>query len=168
MTQAGSTLSRSPRGNRMSTGESSGPIHPAPTRRSGYRYLFYDKHHGRGAPDAARWSPDVDMDEEFAVFDAADFHDLADERGWLYGVRERDEAGEIPDLGTRGQQVAEFPSARPNEPWHGYPLWPLAEAGPQNRKGEKLRPSKDVFMKMEAVGVLTLRERRRLYKGDHL
>ncbi len=37
----------------MSIGETSGPIHPVLTRRSGYRYLFYDKHHGRGAPDAA-------------------------------------------------------------------------------------------------------------------
>jgi hypothetical protein len=152
----------------MSIGETSGPIHPVPTRRSGYRYLFYDKHHGRGGPDAARWLPSLSRDDEFAVFDVADEADLADERGWLYGMRPRDAAGHIPELGTWGQQVAEFPLARPNDPWHGYPLWPLGEEGPENRKGEKGRPSKRVFLRMEAVGLITQRERKKLYKGDHL
>ena len=76
--------------------------------------------------------------------------------------------GHIPDLGTWGQQIAEFPLARPNDPWHGYPLWPLGEEGPENRKGEKGRPSKSVFLRMEAVGLITHRERKKLYKGDHL
>jgi len=80
----------------------------------------------------------------------------------------RDEAGHIPDLGTWGQQIAEFPLARSNDPWHGYPLWPLGEEGPENRKGEKGRPSKSVFLGMEALGLITHRERKKLYKGDHL
>src|SRR5437016_1851091 len=88
----------------MSVGETSGPIHHVPTRRSGYHYQFYDKHHGRGAPDVARWLPSMSHDEEFTVFDTADLHDISDERGWIYGVRPRDGAGEIPDLGTWGQQ----------------------------------------------------------------
>jgi hypothetical protein len=152
----------------MSVGETSGPIHPIPTRRNGYRYQFYDKHHGRGASDAARWLPELSQDEEFAVFDVADWNEIADERGYLYGIRPRDAAGEFPDLGVWGEQVAEFPSARPNETWHGYPLWPLSEGGPANRKGEKARPSKAVFERMEAAGMLTRREKKRLYKGDHL
>jgi hypothetical protein len=152
----------------MSVGETSGPIHPVPTQRSGYRYQFYDKHHGRGAPDAARWLPSTSEDEEFAVFDAADLGEISDERGWLYGVRPRSDGGVIPDLGTWGQQIAEFPFARPNETWHGYPQWPLVEAGPQNRKGEKSRPTKVVFRRMVAAGMLTHREWKRLYKGDHL
>ncbi len=66
------------------------------------------------------------------------------------------------------QQIAEFPYARPDETWHGYPLWPLIEAGPDNRRGEKSRPSKGVFLRMVAAQMLTPRERKRLQKGDHL
>jgi hypothetical protein len=153
----------------MSVGETSGPIHPDPTRSERRRqYQFYNKHH-RGRPsDAAQWEPGVSREEEFTVFDDADWHEIADERGWLYGVRRRDAMGEIPDLGMRGEQVAEFPFARPTETWHGYPLWPLSEEGPANRRGEQARPSKGVFLRMESVGMLTLRERKRLYKGNHL
>lgn len=151
----------------MSVGETSGPIHPIPTRRSGYRSQFYIKHHRGRVSDAAQWRPDMGQDEEFAVFDAADRHEIADERGWLYGVRLPDAAGVVPDLGMRGEQIAEFPFARPNETWHGYPLWALSEEGPANRRGEKARPSKGVFLRMEAVGLLTPRERKRLYKGEH-
>ena len=94
--------------------------------------------------------------------------EFTDERGWLYGMRPRDGAGHIPDLGTWGQQMAEIPFARPGEPWHGYPLWPLGEEGPANRRGEKGRPSKRVFLRMEEAGLITDRERKKLYKGDHL
>ncbi len=152
----------------MSFGESSGPIHPVPTRRSGYRYLFYDKHHGRGGPDAAQWLPNLSRDDEFTVFDMADRDEISDERDWLYGMLPRHAEGYILDLGTWGQQVAEFPPARANDAWHGYPLWPLGEEGPANRKGEKGRPSKSVFLRMEVVNMITRRERKKLYKEDHL
>jgi hypothetical protein len=152
----------------MSVGESSGPIHPVPTQRNGYRYQFYDKHHGRGGPDAAQWLPSLSREEEFAVFDSADLNELSDEQGRMYGIGSRDETDQIPDLGTLGEQVAEFPYARPNETWHGYPVWPLVQAGPENRRGEMSRPSKEVFQRMVDVGLLTLRERKHLYKGDHL
>jgi hypothetical protein len=95
----------------MSVGESSGPIHPVLTQRSGYRYLFYDKHHGRGGYDAAQWLESLSQADEFAVFDIADEDGLSDLRGWLYRIRPRHDAGYIPDLGTWGQQVAEFPIA---------------------------------------------------------
>jgi hypothetical protein len=150
----------------MSTGESPGPIHPSPTRRSGYRYFFYDKHHGRGGPDAAQWLPALSHDEEFAVFDTADFHEILDAREWLYGIH-RGPEGEVLMLGTWGQQLAEFPLARDGQPWHGYPLWPLKDAGPPNRRREKHRPSKDVFLKMETANLLTARDRKRLQKGNH-
>ena len=75
------------RSDRMSIGETSGPIHSVPTRRSGYLYLFYDKHHGRGGPEAAQWLPSLSLDDEFDVFDVADRDDLSDERGWLYGMQ---------------------------------------------------------------------------------
>jgi hypothetical protein len=149
----------------MSTGESSGPIHPVPTRRSGHRYLFYDKHHGRGGSDAAQWLPSLTQQEEFDIFDTADEHEFSDDRGWLYGIG-RDGEGNVLALGTWGQQVAEFPQARAEEAWHGYPLWPLKKLGPQNRKGERQRPSKRVFLRMEEAGLLTSRDRKRLYKGD--
>jgi hypothetical protein len=149
----------------MATGETSNPIHPVPTRRSGYRYLFSDRHHGHDAR-ASRWDPEMSREEEFAVFDTADFHDLTDDRGRLYGVR-NDPDGRILQLGVWGEQVAEFPFARENEPWHGYPLWPLKEAGPPGRRGEEHRPSKDVFLKMEAANLINTRDRKRLLKGDH-
>jgi hypothetical protein len=153
---------------RMSFGGISGPIHPEATRRSGYRYQFYEKHHGRGGLDAAQWLPTLSHEEEFTVFDTADFNEFSDERGWFYGIRLRNESRDIPDLGTWGQQIAEFPYARPNEVWHGYPVWPLVQAGPENRRGEKRRPSKGVFQRMVDVAMLTLRERTRLYKEDHV
>lgn len=148
----------------MASGESSGPIHPDATR-NGKRYLFSAKHHGHD-PNASRWLPALSRDEEFSVFDTADFHIVRDERGWLYGVR-IGSSGDVLELGTWGQQVAEFPLARPSEPWHGYPLWPLKEVGSSNRRGEKHRPPKGVFVRMEAEGLIRTRDRKRLQKGDH-
>jgi hypothetical protein len=148
----------------MATGASSGPVHPEPTRRSGYRYFFYDKHHGKDA-GAARWRPELSRDQEFAVFNTADEHEVYDTRGWYYGVG-RDSEGEILELGTWGQQVAEFPYARPGELWHGYPHSPLNEVAPPNRQKQQCRPHKDVFRRMESCGILDSRERGRLEKGN--
>jgi hypothetical protein len=151
----------------MSIGEDAGEIHPMQTRRSHHRYLFYVKHHG-GDHRAARWCPEISREAEFAIFDTADDLEISDERGWLYGVGARDADDHLPELGTWGQQVAEFPRARPEQPWHGYPLWPLEDAGPQNRRGEFARPSKQVFRIMVERGLLTDRERKRLTKGHHV
>jgi len=140
-------------------------IHTQPTRRSGYQYQFTPKHHGADA-EAAQGLPGLSLDEEFAVFDSADGNDLSDESGWLYGV-ERDGEG-LRDLGTWAQQMAEFPSARTGEAWHGYPIWSVNELAPPNRRGQKMRPGKEVFLKMERAGLLTARLRKRLFKGDHL
>jgi hypothetical protein len=105
-------------------------------------------------------------DAEFAVFDLADFHEIFDDRGWLYGIHLRESVVRV--LGTEGEQIAAFPSARPNEPWHGYPLWPRRMIGPENRRGDRLRPPKAAFLRMEVVGLITQRDRKRLMKGDRL
>lgn len=140
-------------------------IHPQPTRRSGYRYQFTPKHHG-GDAEAAQWLPGLRLEEEFAVFDTADEHDLSDDDGRLYGVL-RDADGELRDLGTWQQQVVEFPPANEGVPWHGYPIWAVNALAPASRSGEKMRPAKTVFRKMEQAGLITARQRKRLYKGDH-
>jgi hypothetical protein len=99
----------------MSVGESSGSIHDIPTRKSGYRYLFYDKHHGAGGHDAAQWL--ISRDEEFRVFDLADEHDLADDRQWLYGIGQRDADGRNP---TSEPRASKLPNSRsPATMWPG-------------------------------------------------
>lgn len=140
-------------------------LHPQPTRRSQYRYVFTAKHHGGGPPDAARWF--LNPLEEFSVFDDADFFEIADDAGRLYGIL-RDGADGLRYLGTWNQQLAEFPLANEGQPWHGYPLWPLKDFGPENRRGEKHRPAKQVFVVMERAGLITRRERKRLLKGSHV
>jgi hypothetical protein len=140
-------------------------VHGTRTARGNYQYQFTPKHHG-GDKNAAQWLPGLSLEEEFSVFDAADRHELSDENGNLYGVL-RNEEGSLRLIGTWNQQVAEFPAARANEAWHGYPLYPLIELGPENRRGQKGRPEKDVFDRMTRAGVITRVQRGRLLKGDH-
>jgi hypothetical protein len=143
-------------------------VHPELTRRSQYSYMFTAKHHGGGSLHVdACWSPQVSRDEEFSVFDGADFHEITGADGSLYGVLRANEEG-LRFLGTWNQQLAEFPFAREGVAWHGYPLYPLKDLGPENRRGEKLRPPREVFQLMERAGLITKRERKRLFKGDHV
>lgn len=138
--------------------------HAAVTTRSNFHYQFTPKHHGYD-PQAAQWLPSLTLDEEFEVFNNADVHRLSDERGYLYGVRRSGEV--LQDLGTWAQQIAEFPTASVGQPWHGYPIWSVNDLAPSNRRGESMRPGRDVFFRMEGAGLLTVRERKRLLKGDH-
>lgn len=140
-------------------------VHGELTRRSRFSYQFTPKHHGADA-GAAQWLPSLSLEGEFSIFDAADEHELFDDRGWLYGVQQDGEDG-LRYIGIWNQQVAEFPFAREGEAWHGYPLYPLKELGPENRRGEKHRPAKEVFDQMVRAGIITHRQRRRLLKGDH-
>ncbi len=149
----------------MATGGYPGPLHPHQTRRNGYEFFFYDKHHRHDDSDDAQWLPELNHDEEFAIFDLADWHDLADSKGNLYGIR-RTPDGDILMLGTRNEQVAEFPWAHPGHAWHGYPLWPLKRAGPENRR--KLPAPRDAIDKMVQEGLLTRVQGRRLKKGAHV
>jgi len=152
----------------VATGGQSNPVHHAVTRRSKYVYFFSDKHHGGGAKGGSQWSPDLSRNEEFSIFDAADWHELSGRRGWLYGILRAD-AKHLRYLGTWGQQVAEFRRARKGERWHGYPLYPVnSTLAPPNRRGDKAKPSKEVFQKMERAALITVKERQRLLKGDYI
>lgn len=140
-------------------------VHSEVTERSHYAYQFTPKHHG-AVPGAAQWLPSLSLDEEFHVFNVADRESLCDNRGWLYGMHKVGD--ELVDLGTWSQQIAEFPAATAGQAWHGYPIWAVNdELAPDNRRGQKMRPDRTVFDKMEAAGMLTKRQRRRLLKGDH-
>src|SRR4051794_779015 len=54
---------------RMAGGAETGPLHPDPPRRSGYRYCFADKPHGHAGPEVSRWAPALSRREEFGIFD---------------------------------------------------------------------------------------------------
>lgn len=143
-------------------------VHGERTRRGGYGYQFTPKHHGGpgAGSDAARWLASVTLDEEFAIFDAADEHELSDEDGNLYGV-ERDSLDSLRHIGAWNEQVAIFPFAREGEAWHGYPVYPLVDQGPENRRGQKGRPDGAVFTKMVRAGIISPSQRKRLMKADH-
>jgi hypothetical protein len=140
-------------------------VHQTVTRRSEYRYLFTPKHHGADR-EAAQWRPELTLEEEFAVFDLADLHELSDYDGRLYGFEREDDDG-LRHLGIWDEQIAEFPCAKEREPWHGYPVYPLLELGPENRRGRKCRPQKLVFEKMVRAGLITRNQCKRLLKGKH-
>jgi hypothetical protein len=141
---------------------SNGPVHPVPTRRRGLRYFFYVKHHRPGNSKDAQWRPDLDLADEFAIFDEADFLDLSDDKGDLYGLRRDPTDGSFDVIGTRGEQIAEFPVASPNQAWHGYPCWPLRRRDDGARKA---RPSREALDRMVASGVITPKQRSRLAGG---
>ena len=141
-------------------------IHPTTPRHKKRQYQFTPKHHG-GDPGAACWLVELTFDEEFSVFDDADYGESCDDDGNLYGVKKTDEGG-LRYLGTWNQQVAEFPVARDGEPWHGYPLWPLNQLAPENRRGEKMRPDKIVFDRLRRANLISKQQRKRLMKGDEV
>ena len=112
----------------MSMGGEPGHLHPEVSERSRFQYFFYDKHHGRGGPEAAQWAPKMSDEDEFDIFDQADMLEISDEKGNLYGIGLGPEPGRaVRMLGTLRQQIAKFPRAHPGAPWHGYPLGPLEQ-----------------------------------------
>jgi hypothetical protein len=152
----------------MSVGGEPGHLHPATTQRNRYRYFFYDKHHGRGGPEAAQWSPELSEAEEFAIFDQSDVLDLSDEQGNLYGLSIREEPErQVRYLGTRRQQIAKFPFSHPGAPWHGFPLGPLERTRDGPRPPIRALPQ-DALSKMVASGLIDGQQRRRLLKGKHI
>jgi hypothetical protein len=142
-------------------------VYPRPTDRSGYRYMFTTKHRGAGSSREARWAHDLSEDDEFSIFNTADVAQIFDEDGRHYGVL-RDVSKRLREIGTERQQMAEFPVADEGIPWHGYPAWPLSGRAAENKATHQARPSRLVFGKLESAGVLTKRERKRLFKGDHV
>jgi hypothetical protein len=111
------------------------------------------------------WLPEISHDTEFSIFDNADLRQIADHRGWLYGVFP-DGNRELRSLGTWDEQVAEFqPATSPADPWHGYPQWPLDETGPPNRRRQQHCPERLVFNLMVTAGLITKIQRKRLLTG---
>ena len=136
-------------------------IHPERTRRRNLQYQFTPKHHG-GDRDAARWRPDLTDDEEFSVFDLGDYNDISDTSDYLFGILPGSD-GDLRIIGYWNEQIGEFPFARANQPWHGYPCWPLlGDTAPTNRKS----PDKMVFQKLREKELITEQQRKRLVKGD--
>jgi hypothetical protein len=149
----------------MSVGGEPGHLFPRPTERSGYRYFFYDKHHGRGGPVAARWATDLLEEEEFGSFDQSDSFDFSDRHGNLYGIHLRTQPiREVLLLGTLGQQVAKFPESANGPHWHGYPLGPLLSNLDPPHPRERPLP-RDALQKLVDAQLLTRTERTRLLKG---
>jgi hypothetical protein len=150
----------------MPNGQFPGPLHLQTTRRNNHLYFFYDKHHKAGYSEDAQWLPDMTHDQEFAVFDLADFHDFSNEKGDLYGLHLSPERS-IRYLGTRNEQVAEFPFPQRAHPWHGYPSWPITRLK-RDKKELKYPAPKDALEKMKDAGLLTENQRKRLVRGKHL
>lgn len=152
----------------MSVGGEPGHMHPEMTQHSGYRYFFYDKHHGRGGPEAAQWAPDLTDAEEFHVFDQADLLEISDAQANLFGIS----IGPEPDrsvrfLGTRRQQIAKFPVAHQGAAWHGYPLGPIEKMVGESRLPDRALP-RDALQKMVGAGLLENRQRKRLLSGRNI
>jgi hypothetical protein len=140
-------------------------VHPTQTRVNGRQYQFTPKHHG-GEAGASCWIEELTREEEFRIFDDADAEAIHDDEGNHYGVARIAEEEGLRVIGTWSQQMAEFPVCEDGQPWHGYPCWPLNEMSPENRRGEKMRPAKEVFRKMCKAGLINRRESKRLMKGD--
>jgi hypothetical protein len=132
-------------------------------------YCFTPKHHGVGSKSKSdsQWPPNLPRPEEFAVFDMADIHQLADPDGNLYGLRIRQagERHEILELGTRHEYIARFWAEEHERHWHGHPLWPIQARDALNRARQKYCPSREVFNRMVAEGLLTEPQARRLKLG---
>ncbi len=138
------------------------PEHGEKTRRRDLRYCFSLKHHGGSRKDA-QWADDLSHEEEFAIFDEADFREISDDAGNLYGLR-RDEESNLLDLGTRGEQIAKFWENGLDQPWHGFPLFPLL--GTDVKQNQRNTPApRSALLKMEQAGLIQAIERKRLQKG---
>jgi hypothetical protein len=142
------------------------PEHPEVTRRGRLRYIFHPKHHLGGLRSVAQWSPHISQVEEFGIFDAADRLEIADGSGNLYGVLLSID-GEVRAIGTWDEQVAFFPVAGANEPWHGYPLFPANESLAKRKPPPKRNVPVAVFRRMSATGMLSIDDSNRLARGRH-
>jgi hypothetical protein len=129
--------------------------------------LTYASNRDPTSTDELRWSPAVSAVEEDAVFWVARSHDISDGEGRVYGVL-RSAGGVIHDLGVWHQQFAMFSQNRPDLPWAGHPVWPLHQEVLAGRLPQRALPPIEPLHKMNRVGLLTTRERKRLARGNHV
>jgi hypothetical protein len=153
----------------MSIGQES--EYPSTSRRRGLRYLFTAKHHGGGTSHDATWHPSLSKADEFGIFDSADWHEIVDDSGNMYGILRDQALGGLRMLGTWCQQVAKFPIAAAGQSWHGYPLLPISTDESQ-REIRPLRRSvpREVWKRLlgenlTQAALLTKEEARNLKKG---
>jgi hypothetical protein len=102
-------------------------------------------------------------DEEFAVFDLADLHELSNEKGDLFGLH-LDATGKPAPLGTRQEQIAEFPLTQSGSAWHGYPTWPIMRLDREDMTRKYPAPAA-ALEKMKQAGLITETQRKRLRVG---
>ncbi len=146
-------------------------VHVARTRLNHLSYCFTPKHHGAGSASDSCWLLELPRPEEFQVFDMADFHQLTDNRGNLYGLRIKEAGGkrQLLELGTKHERIARFwAEEREYAHWHGHPLWPIDEDQPSNRARQSHRPPKEVFDRLIEEALLSRPKARRLRNGSHV
>jgi len=152
----------------MPNGQYPGPLHPRRIEQDGreYRYFFYENVHRTGDSEDAQWLPEMTHDEEFAVFELSVSHDLSNKKGDLYGLRLGPGGRRILILGTREEQIAEFPLPQGDHPWHGYPVWPVTRLE-RDKKERKDGAPHEALRKMSFAGLITENQRKRLARGKH-
>ena len=146
-------------------------IHDQRTKERLYFYCFTPKHHDRCAKSDSRWLKEMPRPEEFQVFNMADYHELKDADGDLYGLRISGAPGSrrLLELGDKHEQVARFwAEGRPTDPWHGHPLWPLRSRDAGNRAKQNCCPPVEVFDLMVEKGILPATKANRLKTGKHV
>ncbi len=153
-------------------------IHDHVTERGHLRYCFTPKHHGAGRSSDSRWLRALTRPEEFQVFDMADFHELRDEDGDLYGLRILGDPGnrQLLELGDKHEYIARFwAEGRPEDPWHGHPLWPIRSKhddrrpkGAENRAKQGCCPPQKVFDRMVERRILSASKASRLKTARHV
>jgi hypothetical protein len=142
-----------------------GMLYTEQTFRSKHKYCFSEKHHAVGDSPHAQWKNDLRPCDEFAVFDLADLHNIADEQGRdLFGVHCIEAA--VRQLGTRGEYVAKFEFPTGPCPWHGYPLWPIKPLSTDKNVRHGPAPQ-SILRKLADAGVISQKARRRLSVGKH-
>jgi hypothetical protein len=140
--------------------------HPVATQVNGLHYEFTPKHHhGPDSRDQAQWLLELRFEEEFSIFDEADVVGISIGRGDKYGVL-RDRDGDLRFLGDGDEQVAKFPYRRSGN-WHGYPCWVISPQAPPNRRRQQMFPPKEVYDRLNELGVISEEQRDRLKRGEH-
>ena len=104
-------------------------------------------------------------DEEFAVFDLADFHDLSNEKGDLYGLHLSPERS-IMIWGLEKNRWRSFLFRKEIIPGMAIRAWPIIGWSGTSRSEISL-PPKDALEKMKHAGLITENQRKRLARGKH-